>query len=244
VEEEESRACCWTVAIRIDVIIPGHHVHDPAGRSWLRGKSGPPDEQSSDGMARTDQEFEHATWNGGGGQAGGNKEIADTLNEEVQTISGQLLLLLSKLGDRPDEFNGASAFEFLGLLKEELKEMNSEINLLDVTTQKLVLHNNRQTQNLELLQDILKKVQNTPVGVTKAELEGMRDNLLIQVRAAIEPFIKLVAKTSSSRSDRGGLLIKRLVDLERGVVNLRATKMDVGTTAPLGFGPSPTAKPM
>jgi hypothetical protein len=91
----------------------------------------------------------------------GNKEIADTLNEEVLTISGQLLLLLSKLGDRPDEFNGASAFESLSLLKEELKEMNAEINLVDVTTQKLVLHNDRRTNNLELLQDILKKAQST-----------------------------------------------------------------------------------
>jgi hypothetical protein len=70
----------------------------------------------------------------------------------------------------------------------------------------------------------------------------MRDDLLRQVRAAIEPFIKLVAQTSSSRSDPGGLLIKRLVELERGVLDLRATKMEVGTTAPLGFGPSPTEK--
>jgi hypothetical protein len=50
----------------------------------------------------------------------GNKEVASTLNDEVQTISGQLLLILSKLGDHPESFNGASAFEVVN-------ELNSEV---------------------------------------------------------------------------------------------------------------------
>jgi hypothetical protein len=52
----------------------------------------------------------------------GNKEVVSALNEEVQTISGQLLLILSKLvGDRPQSFDGASAFETVQELKVEHK---------------------------------------------------------------------------------------------------------------------------
>jgi hypothetical protein len=47
---------------------------------------------------------------------------------------------------------------------------------------------------------------------------------------AIQPFIDFVAKTSSSRTDPGGLLVKRLTDLERRVVQLRTTKMDISNT--------------
>jgi hypothetical protein len=155
--------------------------------------------------------------------------LPDTLNEEVQTISGQLLLLLSKLGDPPEDFYGASAFNSLVAMKGELKEMNSEINLSDATTTKLVKHNERHTKKLELLQNILTKVQSTAVGVSKNDLLAMRGDLLRQVRDAMKPFIQLVAKTSSARSDPGGLLVKRLANLKRGVVELRATKMDVVT---------------
>jgi hypothetical protein len=173
----------------------------------------------------------------------GNKEVADTLNEEVQTISGQLLLLLSKLGDRPEEFDGASAFDSLRSMQEELKDMNAEINLVDIKTTKLEKHNKRHTENLELLQDILKNAQNSMTGVSKAELLATRDNMLSQVRVAIDPFIKLVSKTSSSRDDPGGLLVKRLTDLERGVVDLRATKMDVGAAFAPGVTPNSALPP-
>jgi hypothetical protein len=164
----------------------------------------------------------------------GNREVADTLNEEVQTISGQLLLLLSKLGDRQDDFNGASAFDSLRSMKEELKDMNTEINILDSSTTMLAKHNERHTENLELLQDILRNAQNSMTGVSKAELLATKDNILLQVRGAIEPFINFVSKTSSSRADPEGLLLKRLDELERGVVGLRASKMDVGATSAAG----------
>jgi hypothetical protein len=97
-----------------------------------------------------------------------------------------------------------------------------------MATKKLVGHNERHTENLELLRDLLKNIPGGN-GVTDVELKESANNILSQVRGAIEPFIALVAKTSSSRADRGGLLVKRLTDLERGVVELRATKMDVGT---------------
>jgi hypothetical protein len=158
----------------------------------------------------------------------GNKAVAESLNDEVQTISGQLLLLLSKLGDRPDDFNGASAFDSLSFVKDELKGMDADIQALDMATKKLVVHNERHTENLELLRDLLKTIPGGN-GVTDAELKASANNIMAQVRAAIEPFIALVAKTSSSRADPGGLLVKRLADLERGVVELRATKMDIGT---------------
>jgi hypothetical protein len=163
----------------------------------------------------------------------GNKEVADTLDEEVQTISGQLLLLLSKLGDRPSEFNGASAFDSLSFIKDEQKQMSAELLALDGRTQKLDLHNTKQTANLELLRDLVKAIPTRGTGgVTEAEMLAMRDGLVLQVRGAIEPFIALVSKTSSTRTDPGGLLIKRLTDLERSVVHLRATKVDVGTSGP------------
>jgi hypothetical protein len=85
--------------------------------------------------------------------------------------------------------------------------MHAEVNQLDATTAKLVTHNERHTENLALLHDILKKVQNTAVGVSQANLFAARDDVLLQVRGAIEPFIKSVAKTSASRDDPGGLLV-------------------------------------
>jgi hypothetical protein len=161
----------------------------------------------------------------------GNKEVADTLNEEVQTISGRLLLLLSKLGDRPDDFNGASAFDSLSFIKDKLKGMRTDIVSLDMATKKLVVHNERHTENLELLHDLLKNIRRGN-GITEADLKASTESILLQVRAAIKPFIALVAKTSSSRADPGGLLVKRLTDLERGVVQLRPQKMDIGSTLP------------
>jgi hypothetical protein len=159
----------------------------------------------------------------------GNKEVADTLNEEVQTISGQLLLLLSKLGDRPEEFNGALAFEALTFVKEELTSMNGEVTALEMMSKKLVDHNERHTENLELLRDLLKNIPGAD-GVTESDLTGMRDAILVQVRAAIQPFIQLVQRTSSTKTDPGGLLMNRLLELERGVVELRTTKADVVDT--------------
>jgi hypothetical protein len=169
----------------------------------------------------------------------GNKEVADTLNEEVQIISGQLLLLVSKLGDRPDDFNGASAFDSLSFIKDELKGMNTDIVSLDMATKKLVVHNERHTKNVELLRDLFKNIPRGS-GITEAELKASTESILLQVRAAIEPFIALVATISSSRADPGGLLVKRLTDLERGVVQLRASKVDIGgtlsTAAPVASG--------
>jgi hypothetical protein len=73
--------------------------------------------------------------------------------------------------------------------------MNTDIQDLDMTTKKLVGHNERHTENLELLRDLLKNIPGGN-GVTDAELKASENNILSQVRAAIEPFIALVAKTS------------------------------------------------
>jgi hypothetical protein len=87
-----------------------------------------------------------------------------------------------------------------------------------MATKKLVGHNEeRHTKNLELLQDLLKNIPGAN-GITDAELKASGNNILSQVRAAMEPFIALVTKTSSSRADPGGLLVKRLTNLKRGVV--------------------------
>jgi hypothetical protein len=50
----------------------------------------------------------------------GNKDLADIFEDEIQAAGGQLLTLLSKLGERPGKQNGASAFEAIMSLDEEV----------------------------------------------------------------------------------------------------------------------------
>jgi hypothetical protein len=40
----------------------------------------------------------------------GNKELAGIFEDKMQAAGGQLLMVLSKLGERPSKLNGASAF--------------------------------------------------------------------------------------------------------------------------------------
>jgi hypothetical protein len=74
-------------------------------------------------------------------------------------------------------------------------------------------------------------VKNNGGGVTTAEVAQMKGDILTQVRGAIEPFIRLVGRLSASKEDPGGLIVRRVIDLEREVVELRASKADVGSRA-------------
>jgi hypothetical protein len=109
-------------------------------------------------------------------------------------------------------------------------------------------HNERHTKNLELLRDMLKTIPGTK-GVSETELTAMRNGILVQVWGAIKPFIQLVSKMSTSLVDLGGSIIKRMADLERGVVHLKATKIDIGAITLASAGPptpaaaTPLARP-
>jgi hypothetical protein len=155
----------------------------------------------------------------------GNKEVASALHEEVQTISGQLLLILSKLGDRPENFNGASAFEVVDELKTEVRGMAKGMDTMEELVQRLNDRGSKLTVGLEDLAALVHILKRNG-RVTTTDLTESRDSVLNQVREAIQPFIKLVGRLFSSKEDPGGLLIKTVVDLERTVVELRATKAD------------------
>jgi hypothetical protein len=74
-----------------------------------------------------------------------------------------------------------------------------------------------------------------------AELTESRDAIVNQVREAIQPFIKLVGRVSSSKEDPGGLLLKRVTDLERTVVELRSSKADTISKAKMTTWREPPA---
>jgi hypothetical protein len=159
-----------------------------------------------------------------------NKEVASALNEEVQTISGQLLLILSKLGDRPEHFNGASAFEVVDELKTEVRGMAKGMDTMKELLQRLNDRGSKLRLGLEDLAALVQILKRNG-GVTSTDLTELRNSVLNQVREAIQPFIKLVGRLSSSKEDPGGLLIKGVMDLERTVVELRATKANSTSSA-------------
>jgi hypothetical protein len=158
----------------------------------------------------------------------GNKEVASALNEEVQTISGQLLLILSKLGDRPESFNGASAFEVLDELGSKHKVIAKDVLRIDELVHRLNQGNAKLTITLEDLATLV-QINKRNGGITMIDLTESRDSILNQVREAIQPFIKLVGRVSSSKEDPGGLLVKRIIDLERTVVALQSSKADASS---------------
>jgi hypothetical protein len=53
----------------------------------------------------------------------GNKELSDAFDDELQNLGGQLLLIISKLGDRTGTFNGASTFEMIASLDKEVNDV-------------------------------------------------------------------------------------------------------------------------
>jgi hypothetical protein len=61
----------------------------------------------------------------------GNTDLAVIFKEEMQAAGGQLLMLLSKLGDRPTKFNGASAFKAIGSLDDEVTGVTKDLKELD-----------------------------------------------------------------------------------------------------------------
>jgi ABC-type transporter Mla subunit MlaD len=177
----------------------------------------------------------------------GNKDVASALNEEVQTISRQRLLILSKLGDRMENVNGASAFEVVDKLKTQVRGMAKGMGTVEELVQRL---NNRSSKLTIGLEDLTALVQilKRNGGITSTDLTESRNSVLNQVREAIQPFIKLVRRLSSSKEDPGGLLMKRVMDLERTVVELRATKADttctsLGKTTSWKDPPAPASTP-
>jgi hypothetical protein len=170
----------------------------------------------------------------------GNKEVASALNAEVQTISDQLLIVLSKLGDQPESFNGASAFEAVNELNTEVRTLSKDVGRIDELVQRL---NNRSSKLTISLEDLaaLVQINKRNEGITSGDLMQSRDAILRQVREAIQPFIMLVGRLSSSKEDPGGLLIKRVIDLERTVVKLRASKADAPSSAKTATWKEPPA---
>jgi hypothetical protein len=74
----------------------------------------------------------------------GNKELSDAFDGELQNLGGQLLLIISKLGERSGTFNGASAFEAITSLDKEVHVMANQAKTLErltITTQKTTQKN-------------------------------------------------------------------------------------------------------
>jgi hypothetical protein len=156
----------------------------------------------------------------------GNKDLAVIFEEEMQAAGGQLLMVLSKLGDRPTKLNGASAFEAIGALDDEVIGVTKDLKELDALMRRLL---NQVSVTTVEMQDIKGELaKNHGGGATTADVNFMRSDVLTQVRGAIEPFIQLVGRLSASKEDPGGLIVSRVIDLEREVVELRASKADVG----------------
>jgi hypothetical protein len=168
----------------------------------------------------------------------GNKELAGIFEDEMQAAGGQLLMVLSKLGERPSKLNGASAFEAIGSLDEEVVGVSKELNILGELMKRIVEQVSATTVDL---QDIrVELAGGKGRGVLTEELNQAKGNILAQVRGAIDPFIQLVGRLSSSKDDPGGLFVKRVIALEREVVELRASKADANGPAGLSAPPIST----
>jgi hypothetical protein len=55
------------------------------------------------------------------------------------------------------------------------------------------------------------------------DIDAARQDIILQVKGAIQPFIALVARLSDTKADPGGLIVKRVAQLEAQVVLLTAT---------------------
>jgi hypothetical protein len=116
-------------------------------------------------------------------------------------------------------------FEVVDELKTEVKGMAKGMDTMEELLHRLNDRGSKLTVGLEDLAALVQILKRNG-GVTSTDLTESRNSVLNQVREAIQPFIKLVGRLSSSKEDPGGLLIKRVLDLERTVVELRATKAD------------------
>jgi hypothetical protein len=90
----------------------------------------------------------------------GNKEVASTIDEEVQTISGQLLRILSRLGDRSENMNGASAFEAVDDLNTKVRSLLKDIVRINELAQRLNDRSSKLTigqEDLAALVQIIKR---------------------------------------------------------------------------------------
>jgi hypothetical protein len=171
----------------------------------------------------------------------GNKDLAVLFEDKMQATGGQLLMLLSKLGERPEKLNGASAFEAIGSLDDELTGMTKYLKELDELMRRILTQVRVTTVEMQNVK--VELAEGNGGGVTKADVTQMKGGILTQVRGAIEPFIQLlVGRLLVSKEDPGGLIVRRLIDLEREVVELRASKADVGSQAVSTTAPAaPTA---
>jgi hypothetical protein len=58
-----------------------------------------------------------------------NKEILTVVEEELEALSTQLLLLPSRVGDRPERAQGASAFNLLMESEEQFQALWKDLQL-------------------------------------------------------------------------------------------------------------------
>jgi hypothetical protein len=65
-------------------------------------------------------------------------------------------------------------------------------------------------KDLRVVEDEVTKSIAMGGGYGQAAVDAVKIDILTQVRAAIDPFIKLVANTSTSKNDPGGLIMKRV----------------------------------
>jgi hypothetical protein len=129
------------------------------------------------------------------------------------------------------------------LKTEEVKGMAKGMRTVEKLVQMLNDRSSKLTIGLEDLAALVQILKRNG-GITSTDLTESRNSVLNQVREAIQPFIKLVRRLSSSKEDPGGLLMKRVMDLERTVVKLRATKADttsLGKTTSWKDPPAPAS---
>jgi hypothetical protein len=92
-------------------------------------------------------------------------------------------------------------------LDTEVRGMSKDAGRIAELTQRLNDKSSKLTLGLEDLAALVQIMKNNG-GITSLDLNESRDSVLNQVRDAIQPFIKLVGRLSSTKDDPGGLLIK------------------------------------
>jgi hypothetical protein len=71
--------------------------------------------------------------------------------------------------------------------------------------------------------DCIKVIEAKLMTGAGGDVEAARQDIILQVKGAIQPFIALVARLSDTKADPGGLIVKRVAHLEAQVVLLTAT---------------------
>jgi hypothetical protein len=81
---------------------------------------------------------------------------------------------------------------------------------------------------LVFIKAVEKKIQAGAGG----DLASVRQDIIMQVKGAIQPFTALVARLSDTKDDPGGLIVKRVAQLEAHVMLLTATTAPAPIAAP------------